>query len=114
MPQVKRAQSYRWTVDHPIAKRAGKVEYFSFDVEFKALKSAEVTGILLKGADGSMPNEEFIDALLCGWYDMQKDDQPWVFSVAAVIELCSMYPGMTRSISVAWAESTQGGAARKN
>lgn len=114
MPQVKRAQSYRWTVDHPIAKRAGKVEFFSFDLEFKSLKSAEVTDLLLKGSANAMPNEEFIDAILCGWHDMQRDNEPWVFSVAAVIELCGMYPGMTRSISIAWTESTQGGAARKN
>jgi len=116
VPTIKKRESYRWSVRHEVAQRAGKPEYLEFDVEFKALPLAKVNELIARSAIGELGNQAFVEETMVGWHDMQRDGDaaPWAFSVAAVLELCEQYPGMPRSIVVAWTDSVSGGAARKN
>ena len=114
MPIIKKRESYAWTVEHVLSVRAGKPELLKFDVEFKALPKKRVVEIMTGLASGKFDDEAFIGEIMVGWHDMKREDEtPWEFSVAAVLELCEMYPSMTSSITNAWTQSILG-AARKN
>lgn len=115
MPTVKRAETYRWTVDHAVAKRAGETEFFSFDVEFKALPQKQVLELVAKAVSGNLPNDTFVTETMAGWHDLKRADGTVLeFSLDGVKELCELYPGMPASLSRAWIDSVTGKAARKN
>ena len=115
MPVVKKRESYRWTVEHVVAKRSGKAEVFAFDVEFKALSQSKVNELAIRAAKLQLPVDDFIAETFAGWHDMTKEGavEPWAYSPEAVKELIELYPGLPSSLIAAWTESVTG-AARKN
>ncbi len=109
MPIIKKRDSYRWTVKHTISQRAGKPELLTFDIEFKALSQSRVTELVGLALTQKLPNELFITETMVGWHDLKREDNTaWEFSIAAVRELCELYPGMPASLSRAWSESVNG------
>ena len=111
---IKKRESYRWTVEHVVARRAGKDEVMVFDVEFKALGKSRVQELLEHARKGEVKDDEMIEATLAEIHDLVDENQkPYV--KADLEQLAEMFPGLIASIAEAWARSVAGGAAaRKN
>jgi hypothetical protein len=111
---VKKRDSYRWTVEHTIAVRAGKPEVMTFDAEFKALGKKAIEDLMERARKGAVQDGEMLDQTLLEIHDLV-DENSKPYTKADLEALCEVYPGLLGSIAEAWTRSVVGGAAaRKN
>jgi len=113
---IKKRESYRWTIEHALEKRQGKIEVMSFDAEFKALPTSRIEVLLQQARDMKIDDMAFLGEILVAWHGLRAEDgAEFAYSAENLKQLLEDFPGITASLSRAWTESVLGGtAARKN
>lgn len=116
---IKKRESYRWTVEHALEKREGKLEFLTFDAEFRAFAQTKIEELFKRISTMEMDDMAMLDEIMVGWsgLDDSRGDkaEAFPFSRDNLKALLDMYPGMAASLSQAWTNSVLGGAAtRKN
>lgn len=113
---IKKRDSYRWTVEHALEKRAGKMELMVFDAEFKALPQSRIEKLLEQGRELRITDLEMLGEILANWHGLKNEDgSTFEYNEANLKQLLEDFPGMAASFSKAWTDSVLGGAAaRKN
>jgi len=116
---IKKRESYRWTIEHALEKREGKVESVTFDAEFKALPQKKIEELMEKARGLKIDDLTFLDEILVGWHGLDdargEQAEAFPFNRENVRALLELYPGIGASLSKGWTDSVLGWAAtRKN
>jgi hypothetical protein len=113
---IKKRDSYRWTIEHALEKRQGKVELMSFDAEFKALPTSRIDVLLEQARQLKIDDVTFLGEILVAWHGLRAEDgAEFAYSAENLKQMLEEFPGITASLSRAWTESVLGGTvARKN
>lgn len=120
--QIKKRESYSWTVNHVVSRSEGEPNLMVFDAEFKALPQSKVRDISERLRKRAINDDQFIDEILSGWRGLANEaGETFDYSPANLKTLMELFPGLVGSITAAWFESVLGlgdsilgKAARKN
>lgn len=111
------SKTYWWPVviELPSSKshaKAGEMDKFSFEVEFRRLKKTEFNAIF---DNEGMTDADILRQFVVGWRKvMTSPTEEMPFSKDAIENLIEEAPGMANAIATAFLTSAAGGAKAKN